>query len=127
MTFSLVDNLIKTDYLLRIYSAIINNSSKERLNFQKKQALEYYKQGYSIIPITPKTKRAAIRWGCYQKVRANKEQIQRWFEKTVYDIAILTGKVSGIIHKAVEAIEDEAVRKNIKNTMKIKTGSSNLN
>ncbi len=103
------------------------------------QALEYYKQGYSIIPLTPKTKRAAIRWARYQKVRANKEQIQIWFEKTVYDIAILTGKVSGIIefdidgeeatlhfHKAVEAIEDEAVRKNIKNTMKIKTGSSNL-
>jgi len=41
------------------------------------QALEYYKQGFSIIPITPKTKRAAIKWGSYQKVRANKEQIQR--------------------------------------------------
>jgi hypothetical protein len=104
------------------------------------QALEYYKLGFSVIPLIPKTKRAAIRWGRYQKVRANKEQIQRWFEKTVNDIAILTGRVSGIIeididgeeaalhfHKAVETIEDEAVRKNIENTMKIKTGSGNLN
>ena len=104
------------------------------------EPLEYYKQGLSIIPIIPKTKRGAIKWESYQKVRANKEQIQRWFEKTVNDIAILTGRVSGIIeididgeeaplhfHKAVETIEDEAVRKNIENTMKIKTGSGNLN
>lgn len=112
----------------------------EKTTTTLQQALEYYKQGFSVIPLVPKTKRAAVRWGCYQRVRANKEQIQRWFEKILNDIAILTGRVSGIIeididgeeatlhfHKAVEKIKDEAIRKNVKNTMKIKTGSGNLN
>jgi hypothetical protein len=37
------------------------------------QALEYYKQGFSAIPLLPKTTRAAVSWEHNQPIRANEE------------------------------------------------------
>ena len=44
-------------------------------------ALEYYRRGWSIIPIPPGQKAARIKWKKYQDTRANEEQIRRWFSK----------------------------------------------
>jgi P4 family phage/plasmid primase-like protien len=105
-------------------------------------ALEYHRRGFSVIPLIPKTKRAAISWEHYQTIRPDEEQVQKWFEKTqnVNGIALVTGKVSGLIeldidgeaarayfHDIVEKINDAEINHKIKNTMKIKTGGGNLN
>ncbi|MDQ6863798.1 MAG: bifunctional DNA primase/polymerase, partial [Thermoproteota archaeon] len=105
-------------------------------------ALEYQRLGFSVIPLIPKTKRAAISWERYQTIRPHEQEIRKWFEKAqnVNGVAIVTGKVSGLIeldiddeaarayfHDIVEKINDDEINLKIKNTAKIKTGSGNLN
>jgi P4 family phage/plasmid primase-like protien len=104
-------------------------------------ANEYYQKHLSCIPLRSKSKKPSISsWEEYKKVPAGKEQIKSWFSNghANDNIAIVTGKVSGIIafdidgqdarthfEKVVEDMED-GVKNPVKNTMQIKTGGGNI-
>lgn len=62
-------------------------------------ALKYHAMGFSVIPITPATKKPACKWKSYQSVMASREQIVEWFGNSScesYNIGIVTGPISGI-------------------------------
>jgi Bifunctional DNA primase/polymerase, N-terminal len=104
-------------------------------------ANEYYTKGFSVFPLRSRSKRPLLTsWKPNQKIRADKEQIRKWFSNTENNIAILTGKVSGIIgfdcdgqqakgyfEHIIQSIEDEDIQNAFKSTMRIKTGSGNIN
>ena len=60
-------------------------------------ALEYYSQGWSIIPIIAGSKKPAIRsWKPYQTKRADEKQLRKWFGNGKYtSLAVVCGAVSG--------------------------------
>jgi hypothetical protein len=59
-------------------------------------ALRYAARGWSIIPITPNSKRSAWPWKSYQERPADEEQIRRWFGNgQPFGIAVVFGDVSG--------------------------------
>lgn len=61
-------------------------------------ALELIEQGWSIIPISPETKRPLIKWTKYQTEIATPHTIETWFnEWPNADLAVVTGAVSGIV------------------------------
>ena len=68
-----------------------------------KEALNYSKQGFSVIPIG-ENKKPAIKWKKYQNEKASEEQIKKWFkEPSTLNIGIVTGKISNIVVVDVEA------------------------
>ena len=84
-----------------------------------KEALNYSKQEFSVIPIG-KDKKPLIEWKKYQNEKANEEQIQEWFEKFPQaNIGIVTGSISGIVVVDVEAGGDI---KDLPPTVSSKTG-----
>lgn len=61
-------------------------------------ALEYLDRGWCIIPIKPDTKRPAVKWIEYQtRLPSEAEVIEWWTQWPDYDIAIITGAVSGYV------------------------------
>lgn len=76
-------------------------------------AERYIKQGFSVIPINPKTKHPTIEtWLEFQSRYPTGEELKTWFEKKRYPgIAIVTGALSQVCvidvdsHKHPEAIE----------------------
>ncbi len=60
-----------------------------------KDALEYYKLGWCLIPISHKTKnKPCVKWTKYQQTRPTEGQIRRWFSSNSRNIAVVLGKVS---------------------------------
>lgn len=104
------------------------------------KALDYLKQGYSVIPLygttrgecdcgnlkcTSKGKHPAMKaWKMYQVERAPEEQIKKWFLSNC-NVGIITGKLSGITvldldnHKAFEFAARQG---GLDNTPWVKTG-----
>lgn len=68
---------------------------KEQENLVLKYALYYHKLGFSIIPARGKV--PAFPWKKYQKEKASVEEIEKWFAKDGYNIALVTGKISGVV------------------------------
>jgi hypothetical protein len=61
-------------------------------------ALEYLDRGWCIIPIKPDTKRPAVKWIDYQKrLPSEAEVIEWWTQWPDYDIALITGAISGYV------------------------------
>ena len=61
------------------------------------QAIKYNSLGWSVIPIKPQDKRPAISsWEEYQTRLATQEELKKWFENTDYNIALITGQISGV-------------------------------
>lgn len=61
-------------------------------------ALDYYERGWSVIPISPETKRPLIKWKDYQATQPTEAEIYAWWEQWAdADIAILTGALSGLV------------------------------
>lgn len=59
-------------------------------------AMDYYKRGFSIIPIPAASKKASVHWKRYQDERPTEEQISEWFSKQYHqNIAVILGEVSG--------------------------------
>ena len=59
-------------------------------------ALRYAELGWSIIPTTPGTKKAARSWKLFQDTRADESQLRKWFSNGAgYGMAVILGKVSG--------------------------------
>ncbi|MFA5993847.1 MAG: bifunctional DNA primase/polymerase [Parcubacteria group bacterium] len=68
-----------------------------------KEALNYSKQGFSVIPVG-EDKKPLIRWKKYQNEKASEKQIKEWFEKfPKANVGIVTGSISGIVVVDVEA------------------------
>ena len=61
-------------------------------------ALQYAKDGFSIIPVTPNEKAPPlIDWQMYQQEAASAAQIREWWGRTPHaNIAIITGQISGL-------------------------------
>lgn len=61
-----------------------------------KEALEYLEMGFNLIPMKP-NKFPAIKWGEYQENRQDENFIREWFTSGNYNIAIITGEISGVV------------------------------
>ena len=102
-------------------------------------ALQYRENGWSIFPANGKQP-ALLSWERYQDTPATEEQIKRWFSNNKnQNIALVTGKVSGIIafdidgeaaaahfHHMLDSIGDKEMTSAISNTLRTKTGGGNL-
>lgn len=64
----------------------------------KQHALAYLKRGWSIVPCEPRGKQPLVRWADYNNRRPTEEEIERWWTKWPNaNIAIICGKISGIV------------------------------
>ena len=60
------------------------------------QALLYVEAGFSVFPLTPKSKRPLIKWSRYQRERADAASVESWWtEWPEAGIAIVAGEISG--------------------------------
>ena len=91
-------------------------------------ALEYLDRGWSIIPIKPEGKRPAIKWLDYQERQPTENEVEEWWTKwPTYDIAIVTGAISGVVvvdcdnEDALHSAFDSGMRSPIK--VKTKRGT----
>ncbi|HHV62226.1 MAG TPA: hypothetical protein GXX51_06270, partial [Firmicutes bacterium] len=84
-------------------------------NILQQMALNYYRLGWSIIPLQPKNKKPAVpSWESYQKSRAAEEQIKRWWEgDSSFNIGIVTGAISGIVVLDIDGDEGKASVKSL--------------
>jgi len=57
----------------------------------------YRERGLSIVPIRAGTKAAAVDWKEFQERLPTDEEIERWWAETRHGIAIICGRVSGVI------------------------------
>lgn len=72
--------------------------SQHTMNEKLRQAQHYYSLGFSIIPLPSKSKEPSISWSKYQVNRPLDEQVTKWWVKSPeLNIAIICGKISGII------------------------------
>jgi len=95
------------------------------MNSTHSAALEYLKQGFSVIPLEPHGKKPVIPWTPYQGRKATEEEILEWFENDKgYNIGIVTGAISGITvvdFDTAEAVQ-LAKERNFPVTPLVKTG-----
>ena len=60
-------------------------------------AMDYvYEKGYSVIPLRPRDKRPVAKWEEYQKRKATKDELKKWFYRTDNNIGIVTGAISDL-------------------------------
>ena len=70
-------------------------------------ALEYLDRGWAIIPIKG-DKRPAIKWADFQNRHPTEDEVIEWWTKWPnYDIAVITGEISGIV--VVDCDNKEAI------------------
>jgi len=74
-------------------------------------ALEYRnKYGFSVIPCHPENKKPLVNWLLYQKARASEKEIREWWQKFPLSmVAIVTGKLSGVM--VLDGDDDESIKK----------------
>lgn len=76
----------------------------EDLKTKKDWALYYYDQGWCIIPARGKI--PAIKWQEYQTKRPTREQTAKWWDENPnYNIALVTGTVSGVVVVDIDGVE----------------------
>lgn len=62
-----------------------------------KNALEYLRLGWSVIPLRPGSKEPWIKWAEFQKRRASENEVREWFKQTPnVNIGVVTGQISGV-------------------------------
>src|SRR3989304_10228966 len=91
-----------------------------------KAALCYKRKGFSVIPCKPRSKEALIQWTEYQKRLPTEEEIRRWWtQNPEANVAIVLGKVSGLI--VLEVDDPEAIKdKHIPETPQAISGGKGL-
>ena len=57
----------------------------------------FYDRGFSLFPITPRTKHPAVDWECYQTERAAQPLVAYWAQTPAFNTGVATGAVSGVI------------------------------
>ena len=55
----------------------------------------YVKQGFSVIPLKPRSKEPLVAWKQYQERLPSPNELEEWFKGRRANIAIVTGRVSG--------------------------------
>lgn len=76
----------------------------EELKTKKDWALYYYDQGWCIIPARGKI--PAVKWQGYQIKRPTREQAAKWWDENPnYNIALVTGAVSGVVVVDIDGVE----------------------
>jgi Bifunctional DNA primase/polymerase, N-terminal len=119
----------------------MNNDDKINLKHCMDAATTYLDNGFSIISLKEKSKEPKIgKWIPYQFSYPERKDLVSWFSNSYSNIAIVTGKISAIFAIDIDGIEaaeyynnkvnscgDEQLISANKNTMKIKTGSGNIN
>jgi hypothetical protein len=87
------------------------------MNEKLAAALDYLERGWSVIPIKPDAKRPAIKWRQYQDEPPTEKEVEQWWSQWPdYDIAIITGEVSGVV--VVDCDNDEAYKQAINTGMR---------
>lgn len=90
-------------------------------------ALKYLKKGWSIIPIAPRSKLPAIKsWTEYQTTPPTEQEVGLWFrENQNYGLALVCGKVSGVIVVDIDSGKGEVDKAGLElpPTLAQKTGS----
>jgi len=56
----------------------------------------YTSKGFSVIPLKPRSKQPLIRWKQFQNRRPTNIELEEWFADGQNNIAIVTGKISGV-------------------------------
>jgi hypothetical protein len=108
-----------------------------------KRVLEYRQKEFSVIVLASKSKKPLLlEWEEYQHVIASEDRLKQWFSTAGphNNVGIITGTVSRILaididgqeaqaqfQTKIEEVQDKDILKAIKSTMKIKTGSGNIN
>lgn len=61
-------------------------------------AAQYLKRGWSIIPVSGKTRRPLLEWKPYQSRHPTEDEITEWWRTWPYaQVAVVTGAVSGLL------------------------------
>ena len=85
-------------------------------------ALRLQEKGLSVIPIKRDKTPLLSSWKEYQERQASKEEIESWFKNNIPDgIALVTGKISGIVVLDVEH-DGDTTGLEIPNTPTVKSG-----
>src|SRR3989344_4925544 len=80
------------------------NMKTEDLKTKKDCALYYYDQGWCIIPARGKI--PTVKWQEYQTKRPTREQVAKWWDENPnYNIALVTGAVSGVVVVDIDGVE----------------------
>jgi len=61
------------------------------------QAFQYIQNGWSIVPVQPKSKMPLISWAEFQTRKPTDQELQTWFLNTENNVAVVTGRASGIV------------------------------
>lgn len=90
------------------------------------KAVQYLEMGYSVIPVD-KDKRAKVKWEKYQHEYATYEDLEHWFlNQPSNNIAIVTGKISGITVIDLDKHKGVDIEKFPTNTYRVKTGNGGV-
>jgi Bifunctional DNA primase/polymerase, N-terminal len=61
-------------------------------------ALDYYHQGWSVVPVAVAGKRALVPWKVWQHSRPDPDQLAAWWRRwPAANLAVVTGRVSGLV------------------------------
>lgn len=61
------------------------------------EALFYESLGWSVIPISTRSKMPTVSWEIFQTEKADATQIHKWFDQSTLNLGIITGDISGRI------------------------------
>lgn len=87
------------------------------------KALQYRELGYSVIPVG-KDKRAKVRWEEFQNRLPTDAELEKWFlDQPNNNIAIITGKISGITVVDLDKHKGVSLDQFPHNTYTVKTGN----
>lgn len=72
-------------------------------------ALKYKALGFSLLPVRRVDKKPLVPWQEFQKRLPTEEEVARWWQRwPAANVAIITGKVSGVVVLDVDGPEGEA-------------------
>jgi hypothetical protein len=83
-----------------------------------------YLWGFSVFPLLPRDKKAAVPWAAYQKERAAGKLVKQWADdRRGLNAAVVTGAVSGVIVLDTDSADAEAEvqRRGVPRTPTVKT------
>lgn len=72
------------------------------------QALAYHANGYNVLPVGQDKRPVVKEWKRWQTEQQTDEQVLAWFQDPKTNVAIITGKISGITVVDIDAKGNEA-------------------
>jgi Bifunctional DNA primase/polymerase, N-terminal len=76
---------------------LVNDRSRRESRHTYHFAAQYLERGWSVIPLLPESKVAAIAWKPYQSRLPTWKEIGEWFKNDRLNIGIVAGRVSQLI------------------------------